>query len=94
MKAGAVLASHEGGVVGHKVVIGQGLINRGALALDLNDYGVAVSGEGSDHAQLNRAGRSNAYGQGIRGGELGCVVEILDSSCGEHARGASLGTHD
>ena len=89
-----MLASHEGGVVGHKVVIGQGLIDRGTVALDLNDHGVAVSGEGSDHVQLNRAGRSNAYGQGIPGGELGCVVGILDGSCGEHPRGASLRTHD
>ena len=82
MKAGAVLASHEGGVVGHKVVIGQGLIDRGTVALDLNDYGVAVSGEGSDHVQLNRAGRSNAYGQGIPGGELGCVVGIWTAAAG------------
>ena len=86
MKAGAVLASHEGGVVGHKVVIGQGLVHGDAVALDLDDHGVGVSRERSDHVQLNRLRGPHAYGQGVRGGEFGCVVRVDDSRCGKDPR--------
>ena len=86
MKAGAVLASHKGSVVGDEVVVGQGLVDRDAVAIDLDDHGVAVGGKGGRYVDLDRLRGPHAYGQGVRGGEFGCVVRVDDSRCGKDPR--------
>ena len=81
-----MFASHKGCIVGDEVVVGQGFVNSDAVALDLQDHGVGVSRERSDHVQLDRLRGPHAYGQGVRGGEFGCVVRVDDSRFGKDPR--------
>ena len=86
MKAGAVLAGNKGSVIGNEIVVGECLVNRVAVPLDLDDHSVTLKGKSSLDVNLHRAGRSNANGQGVGGGEFGCFVRVDDSSGGEDPR--------
>ena len=72
--------SNKGSVIGGEFVVAQGFVDRDAVTLDLDDHGVAVSGKGGRHVELNRLRGPHASGQGVRGGELGCVVEVASVS--------------
>lgn len=55
-----MFASYKGSVVNNEVVVAQRLIDGVATTLDLDNYGIAVSREGSFDIQLNCLGRSYA----------------------------------
>ena len=90
MNSGAVFTSNKRSVVGGELVVAEGQVLGDAIALDLDDHGVGIGGERSDHVKLNRPCRAHANRQGVGGGELCCVIEVDGSCCGKNASRARL----
>ena len=76
-----MFASHESCVIGGEVVVAQGLVNGDAVALDLDDYGVALSGKGSFYVQLDGVRGPHAYGQSERASQFRRIIGIDGCSC-------------
>ena len=89
-----MFASNKGSVVRDEVVVAQGQVSRPRSALDLDQDFIGVGGKGGRYVDLHRLRGPHAYGQGVRGGEFGCVVEVASVSREDSLRAPLWSTHD